>query len=186
MKIKRLLLCLLTVLLLWGAAPPDPYQLIETQQQLEEVYKTVEIFLNGMGLKLKHPVKVSLLDSKALDKIYSGPYQGMEVGLHGMRDGSHLILIIQGETRDSTGGILAHESAHAWEVENCWNLSDQVLSEGFAEWVKYKYYDKIGAYMLMEEMRGVRDPVYGEGLRRMLEWEDRYGVNGVLEQMKKK
>jgi len=186
LRVFKILAVCLTGLMLWGAAPsPDPYLKVETKEQLNEVFLQVKTIAESLGLSLKFPIEAVLVSEQKLDELYKGPYRGMEVGLHTMKNGNHSIMIMQGEDRDMTGGILAHEYGHAWEMENCSPAMNQVFREGFAEWLKYKYYDQVGAYRLMEEMREVQDPVYGEGFKRVLEWEDKYGVEGVLNRIKK-
>ncbi len=104
---------------------------------------------------------------------------------------SHKIYIKKGMSKAEAFAVMCHEYAHVWVAQqnykNYKNAStkDRILNEGFAEWVAYKC---CNARNLPEEcQRHLEnpDPVYGEGLRKMLRLEQRLGsINGVLNYMK--
>ncbi len=73
----------------------------------------------------------------------------------------------------------AHEWAHAWQAETCPEVADALTVEGFAEWLAFKVLHALGAADRVQVMLARQD-VYGQGLRRMLEYEAQAGVSGVL------
>lgn len=75
--------------------------------------------------------------------------------------------------------VVAHEWAHAWQMENCPTPQEMLIVEGFAEWVAYKVLQEMGAVKKMGLM-AARPDLYGEGLRLMLAREERKGIPGVL------
>ena len=75
--------------------------------------------------------------------------------------------------------IVAHEFAHAWQGEQAPLLADNVLREGFAEWVAYHMLQELGAQKKAAQMLQRRD-VYGQGLHDMLTLERQQSAAGVL------
>jgi hypothetical protein len=76
--------------------------------------------------------------------------------------------------------VAAHEYAHAWQGENTPLLRNQLIHEGFAEWVAYSVLGRYGYLRSQERMRS-RTDIYGQGLQWALETEARYGAAGVIE-----
>lgn len=77
--------------------------------------------------------------------------------------------------------VVAHEFAHAWQGEQAPLLADNVLREGFAEWVAYKMLQELGAQKKAAQMLQRQD-VYGQGLRYWLKIEQRTDADSVLRQ----
>ncbi|HEY7832646.1 MAG TPA: hypothetical protein VIG30_03670 [Ktedonobacterales bacterium] len=76
-------------------------------------------------------------------------------------------------------GTLAHELAHAWQIEVAPDVSDPLLREGFAEWVAH--HALVAAGFQQAAARATRrDDVYGRGLRHFLGVERRHGQRAVL------
>ncbi|GIL15468.1 MAG: hypothetical protein BroJett039_06410 [Chloroflexota bacterium] len=75
--------------------------------------------------------------------------------------------------------IVAHEFAHAWQGEQAPLLTDNLVREGFAEWVAYKMLQALGAQKKAAQMLQRQDE-YGQGLRDMLELERQTSTTGVL------
>ncbi len=80
-------------------------------------------------------------------------------------------------------GTLAHELAHAWQTEQSLHLKDDMVREGFAEWVAYRVLVARGLATLAERATR-RDDVYGRGLRHFLNIENRFGYAGVVKRAK--
>ena len=76
-------------------------------------------------------------------------------------------------------GTLAHELAHAWQSEGGGPMSDQVLREGFAEWVAHQVLVDAGQRAVAVRATR-RDDVYGRGLRHFLTLERTSGRAAVL------
>jgi hypothetical protein len=76
-------------------------------------------------------------------------------------------------------GTLAHELAHAWQSEASGPGSDQLLREGFAEWVAHQVL--VDAGLREVAVRATRrDDLYGRGLRHYLTLERTKGRAAVL------
>lgn len=76
-------------------------------------------------------------------------------------------------------GTLAHELAHAWQIEAAPSVTDHLLREGFAEWVSHRVLVAAG-YQQAAARATRRDDVYGRGLRQFLGVEKRHGLPAVL------
>ena len=77
-------------------------------------------------------------------------------------------------------GTLAHELAHAWQIKAAPALNDEVVREGFAEWVSHHVLVAAG-YQQAAARATRRDDLYGRGLRHFLNIERRHGMAAVLE-----
>jgi len=167
-------------------AQDDPYRVIATQGDLDRVASTVQRLLASLfSMTLRTPVSFYLVSGQKLDELYAGEYRGAQIGLYRHKGLTHEIYIIDGKNNDIVTGVVAHEMTHAWQNENCIPGQHRVLSEGFASWIQYKVYQKIGAYVMSQRMLETADPVYGVGFKRMLEWEDTLGERGVIQKAKK-
>ena len=188
---RRSLLIIVIGTLLTGlvaAKAPDPYQVIDKQAQAEEVLRTVQSTMAAQfNLRLTKPVQIHLVEATEMDGLLGdSPYQGAEIGLYtGVKSGKHQVYVMRGWARDYCAGITAHELTHAWQEENAPRGQDQVLVEGFAKWVEYKYYDAIGAYSFADRMRSTADPVYGVGFFAMQDLEQVVGQSKVADTMRK-
>ncbi|HKB47887.1 MAG TPA: hypothetical protein VKC57_09330 [Ktedonobacterales bacterium] len=76
-------------------------------------------------------------------------------------------------------GTLAHELAHAWQVEAAPSQNDPLLREGFAEWVAHRVLVAAGHRRVAVRMTR-RDDLYGRGLRHFLAIERSAGHAAVL------
>jgi hypothetical protein len=95
----------------------------------------------------------------------------------GMRRG---IYIQSGLPRMLFLQVAAHEYAHAWQGENCPVLKDELVHEGFAEWVAYQVIGFYGYSKGQQRMLG-REDIYGRGLKWALDIEASLGIPGVVE-----
>lgn len=77
-------------------------------------------------------------------------------------------------------GTLAHELAHAWQVETAPDVVDPLRREGFAEWVAHRVL-VAGGFRRVAARATRREDVYGHGLRAYLAVERAEGSRGVLE-----
>lgn len=193
MRRTSLLMCALGLAALCGVAAlakaPDPYEIIDKQAQADGVMRDVLSLMGSrFGLRLSKPVQNHLVEPSVMDKLLEdddSPYGGAEIGLYtGMENGKHQLYVMKGWARDYCAGITAHELTHAWQEENAPPDQDDVLSEGFAMWIEYRYYDAIGAYTYSQQMRETADPVYGVGLYAILDAEAVVGQNRVADLMR--
>lgn len=190
---KKIWLTLLIVLTFAGGAlaqggdSADPYAHVDSDAEGQALLSDVRTRLLALyGLSLSQPVVLHLADGPAMDALMaSSPYKGAEIGLHRMgRDGIHHIYVLKGESRDTAGGILAHEYTHAWQSERCPRRQEQALIEGFAMWVQCKYLQNVGAYASARNItERMADVVYGVGLKAMLAWEDEIGDRALVQRV---
>jgi hypothetical protein len=165
----------------------NPYERINDPAQAKEIFQDIREDLKTMfGMTVSGPVELNLVEPKVMDDLFkSSPYHGAEIGLYRHHNGRHEIYVMKDWSRDLCSGVTAHEYTHAWQTEHCPPGQEQVIREGFARWVEAKYYDKIGAYQMVENLRAVGDPVYGVGYKTMLAWEDKYGAPGLVKLVQK-
>lgn len=161
-------------------------KLITTYEQTKELLPGAKDFLlNRFGISVKGPVKIIIASGEQLDSMYTGAYKGAESGLYKIRDGVHCLYILTGLNKDAFMGCVAHEYTHAWQRENAPRNQDDVLREGFAKWIEYKYYQSVGAYTDANRVIALADPVYGVGFKLMIAVEDKNREKGVIEFVKK-
>lgn len=89
------------------------------------------------------------------------------------------IYVEMGLPRSLLLGTLAHELAHAWQIEESPRLTDQLVREGFAEWVAHRVLVAAG-FQHAAARATRREDIYGRGLRHFLGVERRHGHTGVL------
>lgn len=80
--------------------------------------------------------------------------------------------------------ILVHELAHAWQFENCPASLSDVLTEGFARWLEYHCALNLNYPEYAHAIANYSCPVYGEGLRACLAWEEAVGTETFLQQVR--
>lgn len=163
----------------------DPYKIISSENDFNDVMNQAkQVLLSGFGISLKYPVSGFLVTGKKLDEIYAGEYRGAETGLYLYRNGRHEVFIMKDMSFDNCIGTTSHELVHAWQLENCPVNQDRIVKEGFANWVEYKVYQKMGAFTFARSMIEQADPVYGVGMKKMLEWEDKWGDFGLVQKIR--
>jgi hypothetical protein len=164
--------------------------------------RVADVVTDQLGLRLNVGAEFTLVDSQHLRRLAAdaapalqapsetradeskarSPHRGLEnriVGLFVRKGHRRVMYVVSGLPQIILVRTIAHEWAHAWQGENCPLLQDNVVREGFAEWAAYKTLQTMGAnntLALMERQNGI----YGEGLRQMLELEQRDGIPGVL------
>jgi hypothetical protein len=78
--------------------------------------------------------------------------------------------------------VMAHEFTHAWQIYNCPLDQEQLLIEGFAEWVAYKYSQ---GRTSGGSFTNKGNTVYGRGLNFFLDMEKKLGEKAVFDYVKK-
>lgn len=147
----------------------------------------------NFGLQLNIPTGLALVDRKQLANIILKQSQaqpnrhGVEdldpektLGVYTRRGMKRGIYIQTGLPRTILLQIAAHEFAHAWQGENCPVLREELVHEGFAEWVAYKVLGLYG-YKQQQSQMTQRNDIYGKGLNWALAIDSKYGVEGVID-----
>lgn len=159
---------------------------IDTPAEMESLYKEVQRFVEGLtGLKVDGlpPVRLVLSDEMET-KFVEGSGRSMRPHAFYQPYNPEMIYVLTGHSAYDLGPTLAHEFTHAWQSRHC-PQQDRMLKEGFATWVGYKYAQSKGYHGMTSAMLALRDPDYGEGLRRCLEIEKKSGVKGLLDFVRK-
>lgn len=185
---KTVVLCLLLIHAVPAKPAANPYQIIDQQAQAQDVLREVTGAMGSQfGMRLSKPVEIHLVEPSVMDGLLTkSPYKGAEIGLYtGVKNGKHQVYVMKGWARDMCAGITIHELTHAWQEENAPYAQNQVLKEGFAMWVEYKYFDATGAYTYAQRIRETADPVYGVGFLAVLDAESAVGASGVPPLMRK-
>ncbi|MBQ7529980.1 hypothetical protein IJT10_08810 [bacterium] len=96
------------------------------------------------------------------------------------------IWMLQGLPEQYFMTALVHECAHVWQINSIKYYSDvnKVTArdrEGFANWVAYKYNQRMGRNEQLKYLDSATDPYYGEGLQYYKRIERRYGINGCID-----
>lgn len=101
------------------------------------------------------------------------------LGFFEQRGQARTIYIERGLPRATFIGTLAHEYAHAWQVDHAPPQQDLLLREGFAEWLAYRVL--IAQGNTREAARATRrEDEYGRGLRHFIALEQQAGRQRVL------
>ncbi len=163
---------------------------IFTHASLGPVYQEAVLELRLLGLEITKPVSnLSIMSQDELDS-----YLGMDgVGENGFCESwtsagqvyAHRIYVLYGLSYEEALAVLCHELSHAWHAENNPYLKSGFFCEGFAEWVSYKVMVKKGFLNYAEKMYKNPDPVYGDGLRYILDIEKKYGTASTIDYLKK-
>jgi len=132
----------------------------------------------GTSFTLVDPQHLRRLAAEAQPPLRGDP--GKVIGLFARQGRKRMVYVLSGLPQITLIQVSAHEWAHAWQGENCPLLRDTLVREGFAEWVAYKTLQTLGAVKKMALMRQQRG-LYGEGLRKMLDLEQRNSASGVLD-----
>lgn len=146
-----------------------------------------QVLAARLGLRLNIPTGLALVDQNQLAQIlrdHPGTDLALDpvhtLGLY-LRNGTRRGMYAQTGLPESVLiHVVAHETAHAWQGENCPLLTDPLLREGFAEWAAYHV---LAAYHLerrLEAMQRRGDDIYRQGLRLMLALEAQSGAAGVI------
>jgi aminopeptidase N len=80
-------------------------------------------------------------------------------------------------------GVIAHEVGHAWFFENRTDIDtpDELLFEGFAEWISFLALSEVGDRDGAAGIEYADQSVYGKGARKLIARHRREGLEAVLE-----
>lgn len=164
----------------------DPKDAAQVFLELESILK------EHLGLELNIPTSMALVDRNQLAEIISKQTQlqtnsiGNEqldpqktLGIYTRRGIRRGIYIQTGLPRTLLIQIAAHEFAHAWQAENCPLIGEQLVHEGFAEWVAFRILGFYGYTQQQYQMKQ-RTDIYGKGLNWVLGIEAQSGILGVI------
>jgi len=149
----------------------------------------VRIYLAGrFQMVLRDPLVLSLFTENELNwssLLYQmngtlGRYHS--TSLKGQR--VHCAYVLKGLTKSRFKSILAHEYTHAFTRERGMLRNNKLLREGLARWIEYKVLLREGEDQEARRISQSTQWIYGKGLRRILELEERVGEARVLENLR--
>jgi hypothetical protein len=163
---------------------PDCRRVAYFDEGLVTSIKTkVQSFVFGnMGMTVNHQVSFSLKGQDFI-KQKAKNIHGDINGLFYRKGDEFDIYVLYGLREKDLISVISHETAHAWEAENCSDdlaLEDQ---EGFAQWVAYKALMFFG-HDDFAKLTTEGNDMYAKGLTRMLRIESRGGQKAVFDAIK--
>jgi hypothetical protein len=153
-------------------------------------HETVRNIATHLGLVLNVGVEFRLVDAPTLrsvrqqDPVHTPPPDERTLGLYHRQGRLRAIYLLYGLPRLLFRTTVAHEYAHAWQGEYCPLLDNDVLREGFAEWVAYRHLEWLGCTRAAERMLHANHP-YLPALEYVLSLEQRLGTPGLIEHMRR-
>src|SRR6266508_211173 len=149
--------------------------------------ETVAAVVAQLGLALRVGVEFRLVDAPALARVRAEGSDGhapdeKTLGLYQRQGRLRAIYVLYGLPKLLFRTVVAHEYAHAWQVETCPLLEDNGLREGFAEWVAYRHLLYLGCTKAAQRMLASSHP-YRPLLEQVLALEGRAGPAGVVDHM---
>lgn len=153
-------------------------------------FSAVRLTLEGIGLRVRSPVKVFLRDKETW--LRSGHFESTSTPIgktfYWRRSGRVTISIglVAGLPAARFQGCVAHEWGHVFEFDRAHTGRSPLpkhVTEGFAQYVEYifltKYCTLAGAHAYAESQLRDPDPVYGAGLRAVKRAVERHGSKAV-------
>ncbi|NIO28577.1 MAG: protein DA1 [Candidatus Latescibacteria bacterium] len=99
------------------------------------------------------------------------------------------VYVLYGMPKVQMISTLAHELTHVWQFINGQLKQEQALSEGSCNFASYLVLRKIGGRegeFIIENMLNDKDPIYGEGFRRVKRYAEKNGLASWLKLLKMK
>ncbi len=163
--------------------------IVVTDEQLQQLFAQACAFMRGtLGLNVPVPPQnVSFSDmsemrdtmNKSRTDDIPRSYGQNPIGIYS--HGKNTIKVQKGMERLQILSTLVHESAHACMAHFGYQQRPSLAySEGFARWCSYKYLSSIGETQYYMRIAKDEDRIYGDGLRKMLELEQKMTANGLL------
>ncbi len=153
-------------------------------------HETVAHIAEQLGMVLHVGVEFRLVDAPTLravrvqDADHAPTASERTLGLYQRQGRLRAIYLLYGLPRLLFRTTVAHEYAHAWQVEYCPLLEDRFLREGHAEWVAYRYLVGLGCTLAAARMLNAQHP-YRPALEHVLELERRLGTDGLIAYMRR-
>lgn len=160
--------------------------------QAHALYKRVRSSLAQLlGISLREPCQLKLANRRQLlELIEKSSLHSLDADSRGrcfglfIQEGRHKAVFVEyGLPQIVLLEVMAHEYAHAWQSENCPRGILPEVQEGFAEWAAYKLLQAWGCRRRSERMLR-REDIYGRGLKKMLQWEEKGGQAEVFRNIK--
>lgn len=169
-----------------------------TQNKLEQLYaEAVETVKQSCGIYVTLPMELVKFGSNEELKSHPIAYIPGDMIPNGScnttfrrsADGGQyvddiIVYIKYGMSEEETFHTLCHEYAHAWDMVCGAKGKDIELCEGFAEWIAYKCLLYRNCDERAQVLEKNTDEIYGGGLRKFLQLEQRLGHDGAINYIK--
>ena len=86
-------------------------------------------------------------------------------------------------------GVCVHELGHVWLAQHGIVNLPAIDEEGFCEWLSHRHYVGIGSKVDMFYAEGIaknRNPIYGDGFRKLKRLEERLGSAQIIKSLRRK
>ena len=152
----------------------EPLTQALAQTLLAKVRTAVDAATSGRVV-LKSPIAIRAVSGSRLRQMEGEPLLGL------YEDG--VIWVSDELNRRQAFGVIAHELGHAWFFENRAdvNTPNEMLFEGFAEWVSYLALLEVGDRDAAASIEHTDQSVYGRGARKLIARHRQEGMAAVLE-----
>jgi len=152
----------------------EPLTQALAQTLLAKVRTAVDAATSGRVV-LKSPIAIRAVSSSRLRQMEGEHLLGL------YQDG--VIWVSDALNRRQAVGVIAHEVGHAWFFENRMdvNTPNEMLFEGFAEWVSYLALLEVGDRDAAASIEHTDQSVYGRGARKLIARHRQEGMAAVLE-----
>jgi hypothetical protein len=140
--------------------------------------KVINFLIQKFQMKVSHPINYISVGADELTKL-SHNKNPDKSGLFLVSPDTFKIYFLYGLNEANLIEVIAHEYAHAWLKENQKENLNQKIEEGFPQWVAFKTLEHFGYFSQMLKM-SLRNDIYGEGLRDMLQGEKEKGIDFVF------
>ena len=168
---------------------------IETSEQARAVFGGVKRWVGQQGLSFNNfPITLQLRNRDYLAKHGPANDQHHMLGItmsttsflngretHTDVDG---VAVLAGLPTPLFEGVVTHELGHVWLVVHSIKGLPPWAEEGFCELLTYRYYTGLNtpeSRYYSESMEKSRDPIYGEGFRRVKSIAERVGFSNLLD-----
>jgi len=178
----------------------NKYAIVQPAQVLP-LEKAARATLRKVGISnIPTGIDIKLVDRKELARLTNGLSYHIKGGMRGLtlseetmvgkkrKNTSHTIYLLQHMATLELEGVLAHELIHVWLFENRIKLSS-AETEGLCNLGNYLIYQKSPSPMakhFLNTLNNDKDPIYGDGYRKMKQRLDKEGWAKLLASIRKR
>lgn len=169
---------------------------ITDKREADSLVRIVRGYLAAEGIIVSaKKIPLELVDKNEMAKITQSPKKALqgftkftqrETMLGLIKDNSIKVYVLEGMPRMAFIGTAAHELMHVWFGLNSRFNTDEVLSEGSCNYAAYlvlkNYQDD--AELAIKQLNTDKDPVYGEGFRKVKTYAESVGTQAWLDYLK--
>jgi len=129
--------------------------------------------------------KFSMLVQKRIRTVKKGSVEKREISRN-ISDEHYDIYLLTGMPKKKLQEVVAHELGHDWMQENFPNIEEDLIREGWAEYLASEVNKLLGHGAMNIRMEKNSDAVYGQGYRMIRKYVEENGINALMEFFKEK